>query len=275
MARAPNVKAAEAEQMYRGGTKLVDIAERLGVPAGTVRRWKSAYNWDSERSDKKANVRNKASVRNEPPPEVISVMENPALNDQQRLFCLYYSKSFNATRSYQKAYGCGYDVANAEGYKMLVNPCVREEITRLKEMRYGQAMLEPGDIFQKYMDIAFADVTDFVSFDQEDVPVMGAFGPVMVEDPATGEKVALTQKVNVVRTRPSDQVDGSLLAEVSQGKSGFKVKLLDQMKALQWLADHKDLATEEQRARIDKLRAETEKAKGPDEADEAKVIIDV
>ena len=36
--------------------------------------------------------------------EEIETLENEGLTDKQRLFCLYYSKSFNAIRAYQKAY---------------------------------------------------------------------------------------------------------------------------------------------------------------------------
>lgn len=38
--------------MYLKGTKLVEIASQLNLPEGTVRRWKSTYKWESERSDK-------------------------------------------------------------------------------------------------------------------------------------------------------------------------------------------------------------------------------
>lgn len=40
MARVPNEKASKAEAMYHDGMKLVDIARKLDVPPGTVRRWK-------------------------------------------------------------------------------------------------------------------------------------------------------------------------------------------------------------------------------------------
>lgn len=62
MPKARNEKALEAEELYRKGWKLVDIAEKLGIPSGTIRRWKSNYSWDSqsERSQKtKANARKK------------------------------------------------------------------------------------------------------------------------------------------------------------------------------------------------------------------------
>lgn len=64
MARARSPDSIEAEKMYRSGMKLVEIAQKLGVPDGTVRRWKSTQKWEitvkekSERSEKK-----KASVR--------------------------------------------------------------------------------------------------------------------------------------------------------------------------------------------------------------------
>ena len=57
MPKAKNVKADEALKLFRQGLKLVEIADRLGVPAGTVRRWKTTYRWDNERSDKISNVR--------------------------------------------------------------------------------------------------------------------------------------------------------------------------------------------------------------------------
>ena len=46
----------KAEEMYKQGMKLVEIASQLNLPEGTVRRWKCTYKWDSERSDKKASV---------------------------------------------------------------------------------------------------------------------------------------------------------------------------------------------------------------------------
>lgn len=61
--RSPNSMLAES--MYRDGQKLVEIADALGVPASTVRRWKATQKWDvpeSERSDKKTSAK-KSSVK--------------------------------------------------------------------------------------------------------------------------------------------------------------------------------------------------------------------
>ena len=171
--------------------------------------------------------------------EVKSVIENKSLTDKQRLFCLYYSRSFNATRSYQKAYGCSYATALTNGPELLGNTRVRDEITKLKEQRYAQALLRPEDIFQKYMDIAFADMTDYISWVSRDVD--------------TDDGV---ETINSIAFVPSDQIDGTIISEVKTGKSD-SIKLSDRMKALEWLADHLDLATEEQRARIAQIKANT------------------
>ncbi|MFQ9151632.1 MAG: terminase small subunit [Blautia sp.] len=46
-------------------------------------------------------------------------MKNPDLTDKQRLFCIYYSRCFNATKAYQKAYGCDEYAARTNGSRMM------------------------------------------------------------------------------------------------------------------------------------------------------------
>lgn len=256
MARVPDPRIEQAKAMYLKGMKLVEIASQLNLPEGTVRRWKCTHKWDSERSDKKSersHEKKKAVAE-----EVEQVMNNPDLTDKQRLFCLYYVRSFNATKAYQKAYEVDYATAASIGYRLLENDGVRAEIARLKQNRLNRELIDEHDIFQKYMDIAFADITDFVDFGREEIQVMGAFGPVEVEDPETGEKVPLMKEVNSVRFKEAVQVDGTLITEIKQGKDGASIKLADRMKALDWLAAHMDLATEEQIARIAALKAKVE-----------------
>ena len=263
MSRSRSPDSIKAEQMYKSGMSLVDIAKEIGKPPGTVRRWKSTQEWDSERSDKKANVRKQETEQKEAiAPEVQEVISNPNLTDKQRLFCLQYVRCFNATKAYQKAYRSSYMVANAEGYKLLVNPRVKAEIQRLKQNRLNREMLGTEDIFQKYMDIAFADITDFITFGRETVPVMGAFGPVEVKDKETGKKVVLTKEINTVRFREYTDVDGTLISEVKQGKDGASIKLLDREKALRWLSDHMDMGTAEQQAKVALLTAQRDKITG-------------
>lgn len=54
MARVPDERYEQAKAMYLSGQKLIEIAGQLNLPEGTVRRWKSTHQWESERSDSKS-----------------------------------------------------------------------------------------------------------------------------------------------------------------------------------------------------------------------------
>ena len=280
MARAPDARIDQAKELYLQGKKLTEIASQLGLPEGTVRRWKSTYKWDkgdTERSEKKSERSLKNNERSSKKKtlkeraiesEVKQVMENPELTDRQRLFCMFYVRCFNATKAYQKAYQCSYESAVTNAYRMMENEGIRNEIQRLKQHRLNKELLSESDIFQKYMDIAFSDITDYLTFGTEEIPVIGAFGLVEVKDPDTGEKKPLTKIVNVVRFKPSAEIDGTIISEVKQGKDGASIKLADRMKALDWLAAHMDLATAEQKAKIAQINAQTERLKQDNEQEE-------
>ncbi|WP_286080637.1 terminase small subunit [Parablautia intestinalis] len=261
MPRKPDGRVQQAKELFQQGLKLIEIAKRLELPEGTVRRWKSTYKWDNERSDKNSerSNRNKHIKKNKEKAVASGISqeaEPPDLTDKQRLFCCLYVKCFNATKAYQKAYGCSYETAMVEGSKTLRNPKIKNEIQRLKQNRLNREMLSEADVFQKYMDIAFADITDYVEFGRETVPVMGAYGPVILKDEETGTKIEMKKEINVIRLKESTEVDGTLISEVKQGKEGTSIKLADRMKALQWISDHMDLATEEQRAKIAVLKSQ-------------------
>lgn len=207
-----------------------------------MRSWKNRYKWDDggnatlrKKEKKECNVakESKRAKRAKKEPvahEVEAVIQNTDLTDKQQLFCIYYIRCFNATKAYQKAYGCDYRTAQSNGYQLLTNTYIRDEIMRLKQERLNREFLSESDIFQKYMDIAFADMTDFVD-------IHGGFVSVRQE------------------------IDGTIVSEVSNTQSGIKIKLADRMKALQWLTDHMDLATEKQRAEIALLKSRADAGK--------------
>lgn len=258
MARAPNEKAGKAYELYQSGMKLVEIAKELEIPAGTVRRWKLTYKWGSEpkseRSDKKkTNVQKIGRKQKQMAAHAVEdVMQNNKLTDKQRLFCIYYVRCFNATKAYQRAYGVDYTTAASISYRLLEKDVVRDEIMRLKRNRLNREFFNEEDLFQKYMDIAFADITDFIEFGNESIKVI---------NPDTGEEKEIA--VSYVNIKNSDEIDGTLLSGISKGRDGVKVKLADRLRAMQWLSDHMDLATEEQKVRISALKAKTD----PDETE--------
>lgn len=81
--------------------------------------------------------------------------EDSELTEKQMLFCIYYAKSFNATKSYQKAYGCKYETAVVNGSKLLTNTKVRKTIEELKASNIQASMLKIDDIVNGFMEIAF------------------------------------------------------------------------------------------------------------------------
>ena len=258
-----------AYEDYRAGMKYKEIADKYGVTVNTVKSWKTRYKWCKDGKKvctqkpkkcayKKAQKENAEEADIE---EVKRVIENPDLTDKQRLFCVYYVRCFNATKAYKKAYECDYRTACGHGYELLKNVEIKKEILRLKQARLNRELLSEHDIFQKYMDIAFSDITDYVKFGTEEVPVMAMYGPAQVTDEETGEKKMLTKIVNTVYFKDSADIDGTLISEVKQGRDGASIKLLDKMKALNWLAEHMNMATEEQRARIEQIKANTERMK--------------
>ncbi|RJV85818.1 hypothetical protein DWX45_16425 [Erysipelotrichaceae bacterium AF19-24AC] len=242
--------------------KYKDIADKYNVSLNTVKSWKRRQWADIEKGvqPKKKSVHTKCTHKvdsNAPPktellPEEIETLNNEELTEKQRLFCLYYSKSFNATSAYKKAYDCSYQTAMCEGSKTLGNPKIKDEIMRLKKERYARSMLTKEDIFQKYMDIAFADITDFLEFGSDQI------------DADSRDVVSK----NFVHFRHHTAVDGTLICEVKQGKDGASIKLPDRMKALQWLSDHMGWATDLQKAQLEQLRAQTDKLKAETQEDE-------
>lgn len=241
MARAPDERVQKAHDLYKQGMKLVEIANQLNIPDGTVRRWKSTYKWDSERSEKKSerSHRNKQNKEVEKKPiddGTKETMMNENLTHEQRLFCIYYSKIFNATQAYINAYKCDWETANTCGPRLMVNVGVKAEIQRLQEIKRQQIVSSTDDLIDLHMRIAFADIGNYLSFGQKKVPQWTKdkddnFKEVI--DPNTGKQKVIAY--NDVVLKESSEVDTQLIQEVKEGKDGVSIKLADKQKSLDWL----------------------------------------
>lgn len=257
MAAKKNPLSEKAYEMYKQGMKLVDIAAELDVPPGTVRRWKSTHGWESERSESRGERSDKKRAEKKPVVDdgTKETLQNNDLTPEQQMFCIYYSRTFNAAQSYQLAYGCQYTTAVAHGYELLSNVVVRTEIERLKELKRQQIITSTEDVVELQMRIAFADMGNYLSFGREDVQVMGPFGP--IKDPETNEYI--TKEVNAIRLADSGNVDTQIIQEVKQGKDGVSVKLADKQKAFDWLTKYFLMHPESKyRAEYEKRKAEKE-----------------
>lgn len=259
----------QAKELWLQGKKYREISEITGIKESSIKSLASRI-WKKEKlQPNKKKVATKVAVADKdegPPktellPEEIETLNNEELTERQRLFCLYYVRWFNATKAYQKAYSCDYFTAAANGPRLLGNARIKEEIQRIKDAKIKQTMYATEDYFQKMIDIAYSDVTDYLTFGQETVRVMGTFGPVTVKDPITGVEKPLMKDVNYVRFKKSSEVDGTLIQEVKQGKDGCSIKLVSKEFALKWLDKHYSEATDLQKAQIEQLRAQTDKLK--------------
>lgn len=262
MARPRDPRRDEAFEIWKasgGSIDLVDIAAQLDVSAGTVRGWKSKDKWESKlngtfQTNKRNVPKNKerSNKRTErAKPQRVTEIESEDLTDKQRLFVMEYMRDFNITRA---AMAAGYSKRSAHvvGWDTLKNPKVQAEVQRLKEVYTTKLGLDIQRIISEYMKIAFADITDYAEFGQQDMPLISKKGPVI--DPKTGE--VMTVKESFVAFRDHSMVDGTVISEVKQGRDGVSIKLHDKMRALKELEKYTDHMTEEQRLKVSKLRGE-------------------
>lgn len=252
MPRKRNPEYEKARELYNNGDNINEIALNIGIKPGTIRSWKSRYNWDGdpgkENKKKDRNVaKEKKLEKRIVAKEVKKVISNQSLTDKQRMFCLYYVRCFNATKAYLKAYGGEYETAMVEGCKLKQNPKIKKMIQELKEDRFNMEMLEETDIFQKYLDMAFSNMTDFVKFGKRKEKFLDEEGKVY-----EGE-------ASYLEFKESDMIDGTLITEIRQGKNGISMKLENRQTALKWLTDHKYMATEEQLSRMRLIKEQTKK----------------
>ncbi|MED2007017.1 terminase small subunit [Brevibacillus borstelensis] len=216
----------------------------------------------SERNALKDTERSKqVTEKSDPPPEVDN--EDGSLTDKQRLFVLEYLRDFNATRA-AMAVGYSKKTAYAIGWENLRKPQIQAEIKRQKEAMVDDLGMSVQRIIAEYMKIAFADISEYVEFGQQDVPMFTEEGAPII-DPETGEQ--MTYKRNFVAFRSSEEVDGTLISEVKQGKDGVSVKLHDKMKALEKLEKYLGFMTDEQRLRVEKLKLELGSMRGDTDGD--------
>lgn len=237
----------KAEQDYMAGMKYKDIAEKYGTTINTVKSWKKRYAWSrgegAHKAEKVCTQKSKGAPKKEAPIDdgTKATLQNDDLTPEQQMFCIYYSRTFNATQSYLNAYGCSYDVANAKGPLLVVKDSIHREIERLKEIKRQQIVAGADDIVELQMRIAFADIGNYVSFGQKEVT-----------DIETDE----TYMVSVVDLKESKNTDTQLIQEVKRGKDGVSVKLADKQKAIDWLSRYFLVHPDDKyKAEFDKKRA--------------------
>ncbi|MEB9630894.1 MULTISPECIES: terminase small subunit [Bacillus cereus group] len=262
-------KAFEMYKDSKGEKPIEEIADELGKSVSLIRKWKSKDKWD-ENITGNITVGKKVITKVENPKtkkKLKAILEDEELSEKERLFCLYYVKYFNGTQAALKS-GYSKDGAHVQASRLLRRERVSSYIKELKGELVENVFVEALDVLKEYIKIAFADITNYVTFGQREVEFQDDEGN------------QFTRMMNFVDLQEADLVDGSIITEVKQGKDGVSVKLADKMKALDKLAQYFDLVPdnfkrqieeerhkmqmEVQKAQVDKIKADTARIKGED-----------
>jgi uncharacterized protein YjcR len=216
MARAPDSRITQAKAMYLQGMKLVEIASQLKLPEGTVRRWKSTYKWDSERSDKNSERSHKRK-RGAQPGNHNSV-GGPLRNKK------------------------------AEKYGFFSKYLPEETVSIIQEMP-----TDPLDILWDQVQIAYAAIIRAQKIMY-----------VRDRDDKTIEQVGVKKgKISGAEWEVQQAWDkhGNFLQAQARAQKTLEslIKQYDELLNKRW-----DLASDEQRARIAQIKAQTDKLKGTD-----------
>lgn len=213
---------------------LADLAERHNIKLGTLKSRKSREKWSRDATEKDATkIKKVATVKEDASVVIDDGIDDDRLTDKQREFCLHYVRTHNATQS---AIMAGYtkNSAYAEGSRLLRNVKVSDEIKRLKAPMIEATYAEANDFIQLLVKIAFADIGDFVEG--------GGFG---------------------IALKPVDEIDTSVLSELSNTENGIKIKMENKMKAIEMLAKHSDILkpNEQERLKLEQMQLSIDKTK--------------
>lgn len=213
-----NIDAAENDYML--GMKYKDIAAKYGVSINTIKSWKQRYGWErkgahtkekSVHTKKKKVCTQKRKVAPVQPDDEIDEEQAAGLDgeltEKQRLFCLYYIKYRSQIKAYQKAYECSYENACRNAYTLGKNRVVQKEIKRILDELHQDIQIDIKDLIQQQIDIARADMIDFVDI--------------------VGNGIAI-----------KEDMDGTLVREIKETKDGIAVKLYDKQKAIEFLKNN-------------------------------------
>lgn len=258
----------KAEKDYISGMKYKEIAEKYGTSINTVKSWKQRYAWSRDKKRVHTKSERVCTQRKKDAPVPVKqiddgtkeTLQNDNLTPEQQMFCIYYSRTFNATQSYLNAYGCSYEVANAKGPYLVVKDSVRAEIDRLKEIKRQQIIAGPEDVVELQMRIAFSDIGNILDFGRTEVETKS--GGIM--------------EVSQVNLKESNTVDTQLIASVKEGRDGVAVKLKDPQKAMDWLTKYFLMHPDDKyKAEFDRKRAEVKDNSGEEILKNMQTIADI
>ena len=154
-------------------------------------------------------------------------MAKKKLTAKQEKFVEEYLVDLNATAAARRA-GYSEKTADRIAYVLLRNAEIQDAI-QARRQELAKNTITPEQVIAEYEKIARADIKDFLSFETK--KVLAGY------DKETGEPIYEYRQV--VEMKPSSEVDGTLINEVSLSDRGtLRVKLYDKLAALEKIGKH-------------------------------------
>lgn len=220
--------------------RLTKIGLDLGMTKEEINHYKVVDKWDKryrksigkindETHEMKLKALEKANVKDldKSARKIDEILEDAHIPEKWQLFIMHYLHSFNpTTASYKAGYGTK---SKSVPFTILNDPRVKNAIKEIKVVMHTDLYLTAHDLLSEYSKIAFADMTDYVEFDNRRV-----------------------------KLKDSESVDGRLIVEVKQGKDGVTIKLADKLKAMEKLEKLFDVIPDK-RLELDNKKYELQK----------------
>lgn len=190
------------------------------------------------------------------------------LTEMQRKFCDEYLIDLNAT---QAAIRAGYSerTANEQGARLLAKVSIQEYLTKRKAERMERVEVTQDFVLRELIEIASVKATDYARVVEKQAMVEVNGVRIPLEDEHGNPIVYRT--VEPVLTEELTEAQKKALSVIKKGRDGFEIKPYSKVEALKLLGAHLgmwnkkgELDEQEQKARIEKLKAETARIKGED-----------
>lgn len=255
MARAPNEKQIAAKELFDKGYKLIEISKELDIPEGTIRSWKNRCNWDDKnnatlqkRGNKKRNVASRKGGNKSSNVDKLKAKSN----DKNTL--IYKTQSSMARPGNKNAEKFGF-------FSKFLPKDTLEIIQAIDEK-------DPFDIICENIKIQYA-------------AILNAQRIMYVESKEEMIKEIKKKKESYSENGESNEIEyefqfawdrqATFLNSQSRAMSELRslIRQYNEMLHKNW-----ELATEEQRLRITKLKADIENSGGNSKVDEAKLWAD-
>ena len=188
------------------------------------------------------------------------------LNSRQMKFCDEYLVDLNAT---QAAVRAGYTpkYANTNAFKLLQNTAIKEYIQKRQQDRMERTEITQDFVLKELKEMASVNATDYARIVEKNATVQVEGVEMQLYD-AEGNPVKY-RTVEPILTEELTEVQKKALRVIKKGRDGFEIQPYDKLKILELLGRHlgmwdkkTEMDNEEQRARIEKTKAETSRIKG-------------